>query len=331
MKRFLIALSAAACVLAGFSSTAMAGYCDDIDNDGVTYDFCEDISTNNLVDTSDPAAVRDMYNISSTYDSSTNTLYVTTDFDDPASRFLPVHPNGGSWDSLQELNDYLTILLGADELDMIVDICNPSLRISITHTFRSYRWNPNTGELRDSITIIEDAITGWNSELIVDGADLSDFAIVFNCAQGSDGDLSSEQCSSAGERLRQEGDQVCGEYPEPPVLDHYVKTREFDIEWGGQTNGADADGSDDGAHHTGADRIRITNDYYDGNNNKIGSEARPNTPNATENYVEYHEVDEYGPEAVCGFGSTEREENEVILTTSANFPTNECEPNPYNL
>ena len=137
------------------------------------YDQCAEIDMQELVDTGDPYAVRDAYNIETVWNSEDASWHVSANVTTPESRILPVHPNRGHWESMEELNNYVYTALAIEGGAQLGDFCVDRHDIA----FRGFygRWDTKEGEWapRQNGGFIFDMISGPNGELLVDGVDMS--------------------------------------------------------------------------------------------------------------------------------------------------------------
>ena len=135
-----------------------------------------------LVDTSDPHAVNDAYDIETVWNDDARVWRITAKITTARTRILPVHPNRGVWESKAQLNDFLNAMLNPDNGP--IGICDLYDTTPAKQYVQGYygRWDQQNQEWasRQYQGLVFDVLSGPNGELVVNGVDIGRHVSDFN-------------------------------------------------------------------------------------------------------------------------------------------------------
>lgn len=314
-----ISLGAIAFVLAGFGMISSAsaqelGYCGtqtcDCEEVASGYDDCQSFDPANFVDVSDPLAVRDAFNIDSSYNANTHTWYVHAETTTARTHVLPIHPNRGEWSSLQELSDYINAAFGTE-----IDFADEQVQLMIEFDGAYGRYDTLQGQWAptQSRNLFEDLASGPDGTLDVDGEDLA-AGIDPNCLYGkSDGDLKASQCSEVGQRPAYlDGGSI--------AFDAFAETMVFDVVWKTQVGAVRVGNGSAVWLPVKADTIVVATEFFDSSATKINEKPCEDTKVSKETCSDY-------ADGVCSDSLTERGIFDVEISTWAGSVPSGCEYN----
>lgn len=219
----LLTLAPAAATIAPQDATALdREYCSDPDVSCDCSEYpssmeCVEFDMGNLVDVSNPYPVHEAYDVQTTYDEETGVYHVHADNTTAVTHVLPTHPNGGHWSDIEEVTEYVNIVLGLDSTSetpppmAIVDVCSTGPFEPVEEQFNGLyaRWNATNGQWANvtSSSFLHDLVTGPTGEFTVGEEAGGYFTRTKTCAYHSSGNLEADQCSYVEEFVHNE------EYP----------------------------------------------------------------------------------------------------------------------
>lgn len=291
------------------------------------YEQCIEFDMNNLVDVSDPYAVNDAYNIETVWNDAEETWEMSAEITTARTHVLPVHPNRGEWESMEQLNDYLRAMLQpGDGPGMgLCELYNNGT--PLRQVFSGYygRWDSQDGEWaqRQYRGFVYDLISGPNGELVVNGADISREVPDFNEGYwwSGAGHLSAHQYSNVS-RNPVEGNEPCHDVDGEPDPIPDAMTRIDEVKWHSIPNKLG-----NGVIVTNPlDSVDMQARYYEG----TGIQIDQVDPNVTlvNGYALIRRTDTPG---TCGYGHVEKGGDSIEqMTTRAGSAPNPCpsRPNP---
>lgn len=291
------------------------------------YDSCAEFDMNELIDSGDPDAIRDAYGIQTEWNSEKQVLesYVEPQFVE--ARVLPVNPNRGNWESLDDLNDYINTMMGVPD-GHLCDLCNPLTCRMQTRTSGFYgRWDSQEGEWaeRQRGGFIFDAVSGPNGELTVNGIDVGRIIPDPQCSAAQDGNLGVAQCSFVGMSVTEHMDRVCEDRDDwqggrLPI----AGTRIDEVAWNGKTSGLYKGESTMFWGAVQPDWLELDGRYYDDSGNWAEDDDNSrNYRRATE------KIDSLRRHGTCGWGDVERSIYQVNLVTRAGTAPSVCPEDPF--
>ena len=302
---FLLSTVMAAFFIPASGFAADLGYCgQDADCDCSVqsgYDSCAEIDMGNLPNTDDPYALREAWNMETSYDSNTGEFKVNGEITTPESRIIPTPSNGGNWESMEVLNNYINALTGADGLPEQMDICKPDKYWVMEFEGFYGRWDAGNGQWAgvQGQGPIWDAITGPNGNLTVDGVNIDNSGIENQCTQPSSGDLAMRQCSEARGKSDGQGlEAMCGhDYHDTiPGQNARAINRIKDV-WWKNTNSGLYNGM---WRSKDADYVELDAHWYNGSGYHSSTNA-----SAVQN-VSSHHLGKSGLNGTCGYGFVQR-------------------------
>lgn len=219
-----IVVASSILLLAGNASAAEPAVCDPAEdpynckcpNDG-TYDVCYQTAVSNLISPDDPGQLAAAANISSVWNSGRGVYEVTIDATQlSAAGVIKLNSNHGQWNTVEELHNYVEVLIGQDFADACtLDGLPPMVITQIGKTARYDQFKDRWADA-NSGSLLYDAITDANGNLTFGGTvDFDLFSQEQSC-RGTDVDSSDAQTdgtlSGTACSLAESGSsEVCGE------------------------------------------------------------------------------------------------------------------------
>ena len=267
---------------------------------------------NNLVDTSDPEAVREAYQIESSWNPDAELWEVKATVPTPQQMILPVHPNQGNWQSADQLNEYLSTAYGADIEDAGLGYCGePLTNVRFSFTGFIGRWDSASGQWasEQDMGFPYSLISGPDGNVTVNGEDYTEQLFADECASAtsSGGNLYAEQCSrTIGSSPHHDPGDCNPDNEKQSTLKPRASTVAHDFHWDGKTSQLlpgfyarkVANAEVDGHYYTPGGYLAKSNQMMKGS---VSQET-----NAMD-----------GATGTCGYGFVERSGEFVDLTTKA--------------
>lgn len=318
------------------ASTATAGelnYCDPTDDADKCecpeslngYDSCKIIGESELINPANVAQYRQAIGLTSSWDSETGEMRIATDFSQlNGGGIVPIHENGGHWQSRAELQAYVEKLVGETVLKSYCEDGTLGHR-TLDHSGDVARWDQEAGQwahsqIPDPIwAAVSDAYGNvWIDEEVVAWLETE----LTGCQTKAQGDLAGTQCSDLLEWTYQNYRKVmCSEFG-PGTETRTMRemgTEQKDFYWQGRTSEKVAYQGSDGQTRfryvlVRYDRSRISNTYYDNS----GAVSNPLVPHLAESSGDdYNKATRERRDGVCGDGDASRGQYFVSFSTSA--------------
>lgn len=282
-------------------------YACDCSDVGDGFDGCFEFDPGNLLDVSDPDAVREAYNVESTYDSETKTWHIHAETTSPRTHVLPIHDNQGQWESIDALFSYINEAFGAN-----IDPYDEEVRVLMEFDGAYGRYDTLEGQwaATQQRDFLEDLVTSGDGTLTINGQQYLP-EIDPNCINGkTSGDLAASQCSEV----------VTRQIDATPRFGEFGVTRDFDFFWQNKT-GAIRIGS---GHAVWlpvlAEDVSIENDYYNNSAQLVGQDTCRAQDASTLTCSDW-------ATGVCGQGAVKRGVFQVDMNTWAGSVPNNCQWN----
>jgi hypothetical protein len=336
IDRQKVTLIAALLLMLSLSGTAVAGelgYCDaeeDPDNcecpaQLTNHDSCTTIDAAELINPADVEAYREAIGLTPSWNERTGELQIEADFTNfNGGGILPLHENGGHWNSFGELHAYIDDLVGMSYVDEYCEtgtLPHPTLMLNGTIA----RWD-QSGDMWAEAQIPDPvwaAISDQLGRVWVDDELVAYWEMLFTgCDYEADGDLSGTQCSGTIYWTYEIDRRIlCTEFD--PGMETWTAngmgTEQKDFIWKDSISETKAIKDDNGEviGYIGVlvfyDRSDIHNVYYDSNGNAVN----PNNPHKSPQLGSNYNRITSGEEGVCGDGIAEKSADRLDFMSMA--------------
>lgn len=251
------------------------------------------------------------------------------------NRIMRTNPNGGQYDDAAEFREAFEKLVygigcpGEPPEFETPEFCGERSWEIVGNAGISL-WDPENDEWASNqeASIVQKALGSPDGYFTIDDITFS-FGGDSDCATGADGDLEARQCSSVTDENRKFADAVQCDPTEfvPTIVTTRAETNVDNISWNGVVTerlcmGSSGDLCIDRA--VSADRIQISNDYFDSQGGTAGTGHVSETTGLPSVPLDDLQLGKDGKHGVCGFSRTDKKNDRVELETVAGTGSSGC-------